>query len=193
MDYGIYKNARNASWQCLIDFKISSLPTSVSQIAKTSDITILKNSAVKMLESDESGFTAIQDNKFYIVYNDAQSTARNRFTIAHELGHIFLGHLVINTPEYKTFAIREDNESSANVFARDLLAPACVLHEMRITDARRIAKICNISLEAATYREKRMKELELRNAWYLNPLEIEVYKQFDNFIKYWSFNDAKKN
>ena len=64
---------------------------------------------------------------------------------------------------------------------------------MRITDARRIAKICNISLEAATYREKRMKELELRNAWYLNPLEIEVHKQFDNFIKYWSFNDAKKN
>ena len=62
---------------------------------------------------------------------------------------------------------------------------------MRITDARRIAKICNISLEAATYREKRMKELELRNAWYLNPLEI--HKQFDNFIKYWSFNDAKKN
>ena len=79
--------------------------------------------------------------------------------------------------------MREDNESEANVFARDLLAPACVLHELKAFTARDIANLCNISLESASYREQRMRDLEARNAWYLHPLEIEVRKQFDDFIK----------
>ena len=33
MNYGIYKNARNASWQCLIDCKISELPIKPVQIS----------------------------------------------------------------------------------------------------------------------------------------------------------------
>ena len=183
MNYGKYKNARNASWQCLIDFNVSSLPVMVSKIAKASDIAIIKNSIVGLLKTDKSGITIFQNKKFYIIYNDTENSRRCRFTIAHELGHIFLGHLLINTPEYKTFAIREDNESEANVFARDLLAPACVLHELKVFTARDIANLCNISLEAATYREKRMRELEMRNAWYLHPMEKQVYNQFETFIK----------
>ena len=182
MNYGKYKNARNASWQCLIDFNVSSLPVMVSKIAKASNIAIIKNSAVDLLKSDKSGITIFQNKKFYIIYNDAENSRRCRFTIAHELGHIFLGHLLINTPEYKIFAKREDNESEANVFARDLLAPACVLHELKAFTTRDIANLCNISLEAARYREQRMRDLEARNAWYLNPLETEVRKQFDNYI-----------
>lgn len=93
MNYGKYKQARNASWQCLIDYKINSLPVKVSQIAKQADITLLKNSAVNLLHQNESGITLMQDDRLYIVYADEQSPQRCRFTIAHELGHIFLGHL----------------------------------------------------------------------------------------------------
>ena len=183
MDYGKYKNARNASWQCILDYKINKLPVMVTDIiAKSNNIRIYKNSDVNKLQVGESGKTIFQNKTFYIIYNDTENSRRCRFTIAHELGHIFLGHLLINTPEYKTFAIREDNESEANVFARDLLAPACVLHELKAFTTRDIANLCNISLEAARYREQRMRDLETRNAWYLNPLETEVRKQFDNYI-----------
>ena len=93
MNYGQYKNARNASWQCLIDYKVNSLPVKVSRIAKQADITLLRNSAVNLLSENESGTTLMQDDKLYIIYADEQSPQRCRFTIAHELGHIFLGHL----------------------------------------------------------------------------------------------------
>ncbi len=182
MNYGIYKDARNAAWQCLVDFKIKSLPVVVSEIACAADITIIKNSDVNCLKSEQSGKTIVQKGRFYIVYNNTENSRRCRFTIAHELGHIFLGHLLINTPQYRTFAVRDDNESAANVFARDLLAPACVLHELNAITAADISKLCNISLEAATYREQRMRELENRNAWYLHPLERKVRAQFEDFI-----------
>lgn len=180
MNYGQYKNARNASWQCLIDYKINSLPVKVSWIVKQSNIALLKNSAVNLLSKNESGTTLMQNDKFYIIYADEQSHQRCRFTIAHELGHIFLGHLF--NKNGKGFLTTDDTESSANVFARDLLAPACVLHELQVLTAPEISQLCNISLEAATYRAERMKELERRNVFYLHPLEKQVKEQFAEFI-----------
>lgn len=183
MFYGIYKNARNAAWRCLIDFKIAELPVKVTEIAKNMGVTVLKDSNAQELNGKESGKTVLQNNKFYVIYKDTEPSSRCRFTIAHELGHIFLGHLLINAPQYRTFAVKNDTESAANIFARDLLAPACVLHELQVLTPDNIAKLCNISLEAATYRADRMQELEKRNAWYLHPLEKRVYEQFENFIK----------
>ena len=180
MNYEKYKNARNASWQCLIDYNIDSLPVKVSRIAKQTDIVLLKNSVVNLLSENESGITLMQDDKLYIVYADEQSPQRCRFTIAHELGHIFLGHLF--SKDGNGFATTDDAERLANVFARDLLSPACVLHELHATDAAAIANLCDISLEAATYRAERMAELERRNAFYLHPLERQVKEQFANFI-----------
>lgn len=180
MNYGKYKQARNASWQCLIDYKINSLPVKVSQIAKQADITLLKNSAVNLLHQNESGTTLMQNDKLYIVYADEQSPQRCRFTIAHELGHIFLGHLF--KADGNGFLKTDEAEHSANVFARDLLAPACVLHELQALTAAAISDLCDISLEAATYRAERMAELERRNAFNLHPLERQVKEQFANFI-----------
>lgn len=184
MDYGKYKNARNASWQCILDFNVNKLPVIVTDIIKKSEnIRLFKDSDVHMLEEGESGKTILHNGFFEIVYRDTEPSYRCRFTISHELGHIFLGHLLINTPVYRTFAIRDDLESSANVFARDLLAPACVLHELQATTAEQIAKICNISMQAAKNRAERMQVLEARNKYYLHPLEQQVRKQFENYIK----------
>ena len=183
MNYGLYKNARNSSWQCLVDFKVNELPVRVSEIAKSSGIAVIKNSNANVLKENESGVTIIQNGQFHIIYNDTENSKRCRFTIAHELGHVFLGHLMINTQQYRTFKVQNDTESQANVFARDLLAPACVLHELQALSAAEISKLCNISLDSATYRAERMRELELRNAWYLHPLERQVREQFDDFIK----------
>lgn len=178
MNYECYKSARNGAWQCLIDNKINSLPVKVNQIVRKSGIVLLKNSTVNLLSKKESGTTLLQRGKLYIIYEDEQSSQRCRFTIAHELGHIFLGHLFNSNGFFTT----DDIEHSANVFARDLLAPACVLHELQILSAVKISQLCNISLEAATYRAERMQELERRNAFYRHPLERKVVKQFNEFI-----------
>lgn len=185
MNYGLYKNARNAAWQCLIDFKVNSLPVNVSKIAAQSGIRIIKDSKANLLNEDQSGMTVEQKGKFYIIYKDSETPERCRFTVAHELGHIFLGHLLTAAPAcaYRTFAVRNDIESSANVFARDLLAPACVLHELGAVSAEEIAKLCDISLESASIRAARLQLLEERGAWYLSPLERKVRKQFKKFIR----------
>lgn len=183
MDYGKYKNARNAAWQCILDYDIRTLPVTVTNIIrKSNDINLVKNSDVNILQNDASGVTIVNNNSFIIVYRDTDSSQRCRFTIAHELGHILLGHMLVDQIAYRTFAVQNDTESAANVFARDLLAPACVLHELQILTAAEISMLCNISLEAATYRANRMQELEKRNAFYKHPLEKKVLRQFKFYI-----------
>lgn len=183
MIYGVYKKSRNASWHCLLDYNVDRLPVKVSDIAKQAGIIILKNSVANKLKKKQSGITIWQNGKFYIIYRDTEPSYRCRFTIAHELGHIFLGDVLIDTPAYRTFAVNDDKESAANVFARDLLAPACVLHELRISKAEDIARLCNISMQSSEIRSERMQVLEARNAWYTHPLERQVYKQFEQFLK----------
>lgn len=183
MNYGKYKNARNAAWQCILDYDIRTLPVEVTNIIrKSNDINLVKNSDVNILQNNASGVTIVNNNSFIIVYRDTDSSRRCRFTIAHELGHIFFKHMLVDEIAYRTFKIQNDTESAANVFARDLLAPACVLHELKALTAAEISRLCNISLEAATYRSERMQELEKRNAFYTHPLEKKVLRQFELYI-----------
>lgn len=184
MDYGKYKEARNASWQCIIDYKINSLPIKITEIIKQcNSIKLYKNSKVDMLPDDKNAMTIYHNNIFYIIYNDLDSSARCRFSITHEFGHIVLGHIIIDTSTYKTFEVTKENESACNVFARDLLAPACVLHEIQALSPEQIKNVCNISYNASCYRAERMKILEARNKYYLHPLERQVKEQFTDYIK----------
>lgn len=183
MIYGKYKNIRNAVWQVLIDYNITELPVSVNQLAKQLGIKVIKNSDIHELKKGERGITMEIDSKWYIVFDDTEPVPVCRFTVAHELGHILLGHMMTQTVKYRTFAIRDEFEQSADMFAIRLLAPACVLHELQVLTADEIAKLCNISVTSAGFRAERMQILEKRNKWYLHPLEREVYKNFENFIE----------
>lgn len=184
MDYGKYKQARNASWQCIIDYGINHLPVKINTIIRQSEnIKLCKNSLADMLPDGKSGMTIYKNGVFYIIYNDLDSHARCRFSIAHELGHIFLGHVLVDAPEYKIFSCSNDEESAANVFARGLLAPACILHEIGALSADQIKQVCDISYSAASIRVERMAELERRNKYYLSPTERQVREQFLPFIQ----------
>ena len=73
-----------------------------------------------------------QRNKHAICYNDTtKPRGRIKWTLAHELGHITLGHLR-DFPETGTKhpALKKSSyrilEAEANVFARELLAPSTV-------------------------------------------------------------------
>ncbi len=69
------------------------------------------------------------NGKYLIIYNDTILTEeRQRFTLAHELGHIICGHLeldedLMHLPDHK----HEILEKEANAFASELLAPTFLL------------------------------------------------------------------
>ena len=109
---------------------------------------------------------------------------RKRFTVAHELGHIFLGHPLIAGYHARTTGENlPQTEKAANVFASRFLAPACVLWGLNAHTADEIARFCEISAEAAEIRAKRMAELYKRNMFLTSPLERRVYSQFEAFIE----------
>lgn len=186
MHYGIYKNVRNASWQCLIDYNIRALPVKVMDIAKKSNITVLKYSDVdkERLQYNESGATFFEDNNIYVIYRDTATIEHCRFTIAHELGHIFLGHSLTENNSFsrKFDTAKSEIEQEADVFASRLLAPACVLWGLNLHTPEGIAKACNISLPAAKIRSERMDILYKRNKFLISPLEQQVYNNFSEFI-----------
>lgn len=184
MIYGIYKNARDAAWQCLIDYKITSLPVNVLNIAKSAGIKTAKNSTVNLLLPNESGASFIYNGQWYMIYDDTSSRQRCRFTIAHELGHIFLGHKLKRDCRIQLFDKSEPTaEQEANIFASRLLAPACVIWGLGLNTVDEISKLCDISFTAAEIRTERMKALYKRSKFLSNPLERKVYKNFEKFIK----------
>ena len=184
MIYGAYKNSRDAAWQCLIDYRVDSLPADVRGVARAAGIKIVKNSAVDDLMLSESGISVFDGQQWFIVYDDENTRHRCRFTISHELGHIFLGHELVDGRHGRTFDTdRLRNESEANVFASRLLAPACVLWGLGLHGADDIARVCDISMAAARIRAERMAILYDRNKFLVSSLERLVYGQFEAYIK----------
>lgn len=185
MTYGIYKNIRDAVWLCLIDNDIKTLPIPIISIANKYNIYVLKHSQTvqNYLKADESGTTIFVEDKIIIIYRDTESLQRCRFTIAHELGHILLGHELTDDRYLRKFDIsKPEIEIEADVFASRLLAPACVLWGLNLHTADEIAKACNITKESAQLRANRMATLYQRNKFLTSPLEKKVFNSFGAFI-----------
>lgn len=184
MIYGNYKKVRDAAWQVLIDYRVFELPVSTLDIATAAGVKVIKNKDVNALQDGEAGASITDGKDWYIVYDDRDMRKRVRFTIAHELGHIFLGHAVVAGYHARTIDIaKPEVETQADVFASRLLAPSCVLWGLDLHTADDIAKVCDISIAAAKIRAERMEILYERNKFLTSPLEREVHKQFSAFMK----------
>ena len=186
--YNEYKIARNKSWEVLIDVGIFELPVNLSIIAKHYNIQILSYNDSQIEYSDiEDGFSVKINGRYIIYYNSKKPVARIRFTIAHELGHCLLNHIRDNEITFRRNSETDSNidikEIQANVFARDILMPAAVLHRLNIASASDIAKICNVSMTSAEIRYKRLVELRKRGMFNSHPLERKVHNQFSEYIK----------
>lgn len=184
MNYGIYKNIRNASWRCLIDCNIRGLPVKINDVVKQYRGKVLFNSEYHELEAGQSGKVIVMDDIPIVFVNDLEPKERQRFTALHELGHYLLGHLItspdglLRAPaEYKPAEERE-----ADMFAARVLAPACVLWGLGLRTADEIAEVCRISQTAAQIRAERMALLYKRNKFLAEPLEREVFGQFEEYI-----------
>lgn len=195
MNYKDYQNARDAAWHVLIRFGISELPVRISDGIMGMGIELapyskseqfLAEIGISNLMQETDGLSVQRSGKYYIFYRGDMTPGRIRFTVAHELGHIVLGHLDRKT---HTTRNREPNEGdapieqAANVFASRLLAPACVLHDLNAITPERISELCDISLTAARFRSERMNVLEKRSMFGASPLERKVRRQFRGFVK----------
>lgn len=193
--YSNYKNTRDLAWSILIENNICELPVKISSICRNMNIKIKSYEDAKLLSklpnmkkefSKNDGLSMLGT----IFYNQNCSVGRQRFTVAHELLHIIKHeHSYINRePSENDSQI----ETEANIFASRILAPACVLWALNITNAEDISKLCNISLTAARFRMERLNLLYEREKRFLNaygrscflqsPLERKVYEQFKPYI-----------
>ena len=178
--YKDYQKSRNLAWEVLLREKVTRLPVSVGKLCNQMGIRVVYYNP----SDNDDGYSAIIGDMPCIFVARGKSVQRQRFTCAHELGHILLGHtgrfeLVNREPS------RGDNpiEQAANVFAARLLAPACVLWALNARTPEQIANLCDISLQAAAFRAERMELLYRRNMFLASPLERQVYKQFREFIQ----------
>lgn len=89
------------------------------------------------LPKDVSGYLFRRDDYALIGVNSRHPTVRQRFTIAHELGHYFLGHRYDEVHVDKNFVVKyrdvisgkgeNPEEVRANAFAAALLMPRALV------------------------------------------------------------------
>ena len=180
MNYKDYQHSRDMAWRILLDLNIRELPISVSAVCRSLGIPI------KLYEGEEGedGYSTVVNGAPVIFVRADCHRPRQRFTAAHELGHILTGHtgqyeLVNREPSSKDNPI----EQEANVFASRLLAPACVLWGCGVQSAKEIQQLCDISRQAAEYRMQRMRVLYDRGRFLTSPLERAVYEKFEEYIR----------
>lgn len=182
MNYRKYQNARDLAWRVLIHENVTELPVDVVELCRRMGIRV---QYYKPTDKND-GYCTIFLGWPRIFVSSKCSPERQRFTIAHELGHILLGHvgraeLVNREPSGSDNPIEHD----ANIFASRLLAPACVLWALDARTPEQIARLCRISYQAASFRAKRMALLYARNKFLTSPMERQVYTQFGEFICRW--------
>jgi Zn-dependent peptidase ImmA (M78 family) len=69
-----------------------------------------------------SGIQAIEDGTSFIAYNVTQHQHRQRFSVAHEIGHFVLGHTAPKNFDYEP-GNNDSYETEAFSFAAELLMP----------------------------------------------------------------------
>lgn len=85
--------------------------------------------AVLRLGNGVAGAYLVRRNQTFVFLNGAQDVRRQRFTLAHELGHHRLGHAaVVDGVDEVDGKSDEPLEQQANAFAGELLAPERALH-----------------------------------------------------------------
>jgi Zn-dependent peptidase ImmA (M78 family) len=94
-----------------------------------------------------------QGDSVTIGYNKSQHQHRQRFTVAHEIGHLLLGHtsgsFILDLNSGKP------EEIEANQFAAELLMPLAMLEndiKNGMKNAKNIAMLYNVSEEAVWWK-----------------------------------------
>lgn len=126
--------------------------------------------------------------------NGTHPPRRQRFTLAHELGHAWCGHEGSPAPDtVATLSGRTTNpqEIEANAFAAEFLVPRAALQERvvgepTLEDAARIASDFGVSAIAAVYR---LKTLKLGSERRIARLEREIEDGLHEYLGIAPYDD----
>ncbi len=156
----------------LTKYAVTTAPVPVERIAVGEGAQIARHH----FDGTESGFILRDGKRIIIGVNTRTSMRRQRFTIAHEIGHLVLheGRLIVdhavrvNWRDDVSSQATDQQEIAANAFAAELLMPPELVfkHVAAYTDAARsnnesisrdelisqLAHIFNVSTEAIGYR-----------------------------------------
>lgn len=152
-----YKFARDMAIQVLRKYSLTEVPTNL--------VKVFNNLGLKYIELNDpedldGAIIEIEGKPKIAVLNKAKPITRQRFTLAHELGHIFLEHKKRDI--YDAEAAREAEEDlnlsikkpprevEADVFASELLIPYAQLkrYHSEINEVDKLAKVFVVSREA---------------------------------------------
>lgn len=150
------QHKKNKAGECLLLHWDGKLPVNPVSIANALGITVYKQFL------DQDSVHIIKDSNligYSITVNSHDSRVRQRFSIAHAMGHILLQHLhsqstpYVDTPlSFSSKSIGQEKE--ANQFALELLLPERLtrtwFNKMIRTDISEAAKMFDVS-EAALY------------------------------------------
>jgi Zn-dependent peptidase ImmA (M78 family) len=119
--------------QLLAELRIRKPPIPVERVAEARGVRV-KRAA---LDGDISGFLFRKKGKAIIAINAMHPLVRQRFTLAHELGHVALNHQGDFFLDRKVILFRDANsgkgtdrhEIEANRFAAELLMPEAMIRK----------------------------------------------------------------
>lgn len=133
-----YKRAEQLAYEILIQHSDGEIPINIKKIiqkypniklttySKFKKLSELTHDEIIDIYGSEHGFTIYDSKKddYLIIYNDLDDCATIRWTIAHELGHVEMGHLKRHDYNFIHYNNGEHPmEKEANTFAKHLLAP----------------------------------------------------------------------
>ncbi|MFI2353047.1 ImmA/IrrE family metallo-endopeptidase [Streptomyces sp. NPDC019443] len=146
---------------------VLTLPIPIEEIARSEGALIAR----KSFDGTQSGF-ALRDGETWIIgVNASTSPRRQRFTIAHELGHLVMhqGKLIVdhtmrvNWRDEKSSMATDAEEIEANAFAAAILMPEVAIRQRVSTHLRErpmsresliseLSREFDVSVEAMGYR-----------------------------------------
>lgn len=190
-----YNYCVEKAYEFLLYEKVTSFPIDVIKIIqnhkwgkiKYSELALKHNVTISDIKEvfGEDGYTTFNQKNYTIAYNDTSfSKGRLYFTFFHEIGHIILGHFEnfnqtilkrgnLTDEEYKVL------ENEANCFARNVLAPAPIIMQMKLTSGNTIANIFKITKTAA---ETRLVFLNMDYINLKNKYKQLLVKHYYNFV-----------
>jgi Zn-dependent peptidase ImmA (M78 family) len=127
--------AREAARGILKEHGVASAPVPVERIARQLGVRV----QYAPLDNDLSGMAHIREGVVIVGVNSLHAPNRQRFTLAHELGHVVLHREILEDNVHVDRVLLRDRDSSAglyreeieaNAFASELLMPAEFLDAM---------------------------------------------------------------
>ncbi len=118
-----------------------------------------KKSIKDLTRISKDGYTFYEKGKFSIFFNEDMPKVRQRFTIAHEIGHIILYHHL-----YVPSKILTNNknkgiwEHQADTFAQNILFPVEWVENLKGQSIDSIAKYLGVSKEMVSVRYNNLHE-----------------------------------